>query len=113
MPASEIMSDFKKGTLHSGGSGKIVTNPHQAKAIQLSYLRKEGHEIPMKRNSMYRKVHNDRKIEHRMMGGPVQSGQPYMVGEQGPEMFKPPVSGSIVPNRLTESNPRRAMPGVE
>jgi hypothetical protein len=42
MPASEIMSDFKKGQLHSGKGGKIVKNPKQAKAILLSYLRKEG-----------------------------------------------------------------------
>jgi hypothetical protein len=32
------------------------------------------------------------------IGGPVQSGQPYMVGERGPEMFVPNQSGSIVPN---------------
>jgi Family of unknown function (DUF6496) len=48
MPASEIMSDFRAHKLHSGKSGKIVTNPHQAKAILLSYLRKEGHNIPKK-----------------------------------------------------------------
>lgn len=46
MPAKEIMPLFKKGKLHSGGSGKIVTDPKQAKAIQISYARKEGHEIP-------------------------------------------------------------------
>lgn len=46
MPASEIMADFKAGKLHSGKGGKIVTNPHQAKAIQLSYARKEGADIP-------------------------------------------------------------------
>lgn len=42
MPASEVMDDFNEGTLHSGKSGKIVTSKKQAKAIQLSYLRKEG-----------------------------------------------------------------------
>ncbi len=42
MPASEVMSDFKAGTLHSGKGGKIVKDPKQAKAILLSYLRKEG-----------------------------------------------------------------------
>jgi tape measure domain-containing protein len=31
-------------------------------------------------------------------GGPVQAGQPYMVGERGPELFMPSSSGSIVPN---------------
>lgn len=34
----------------------------------------------------------------RAIGGPVQAGQPYMVGERGPEMFVPARSGSIVPN---------------
>jgi hypothetical protein len=46
MPASEIMKLFHQKHLHSGGSGKIVTNPHQAKAIQMSYARKEGADIP-------------------------------------------------------------------
>ena len=32
------------------------------------------------------------------IGGPVQAGQSYLVGERGPEMFVPARSGSIVPN---------------
>ena len=32
------------------------------------------------------------------IGGSVQAGQPYMVGERGPEMFVPNQTGSIVPN---------------
>ena len=32
------------------------------------------------------------------IGGSVQSGQPYMVGERGPELFVPNSQGSIVPN---------------
>jgi Family of unknown function (DUF6496) len=47
VPASEVMKLFRAGKLHSGGSGKIVTNPHQATAIQISYARKEGHHIPL------------------------------------------------------------------
>lgn len=31
-------------------------------------------------------------------GGPVSAGKTYMVGERGPELFKAPSSGSIVPN---------------
>lgn len=38
-------------------------------------------------------------ITGKAIGGPVQSGQPYMVGERGPEMFVPNQSGSIVPNK--------------
>lgn len=34
----------------------------------------------------------------RASGGPVSGGQAYMVGERGPEMFVPRVSGSIIPN---------------
>jgi hypothetical protein len=34
----------------------------------------------------------------RAMGGPVNSGSPYIVGEKGPELFVPRSSGSIVPN---------------
>jgi len=56
MPASEIMSDFHAGTLHSGKNGKIVTNPAQARAIQLSYLRKEGHDIPEKKKKKKKSV---------------------------------------------------------
>ena len=51
MPASEIMSRFRKGKLHSGKGGKIVRSLAQAKAIQLNYLRKEGHNIPPKKRS--------------------------------------------------------------
>ena len=35
----------------------------------------------------------------RAIGGPVQAGSPYMVGERGPEMFVPNQSGSIIPNK--------------
>ena len=33
------------------------------------------------------------------IGGPVQAGQPYMVGERGPEMFIPSQGGSIASNK--------------
>lgn len=34
----------------------------------------------------------------RAAGGPVSGGTPYMVGENGPEIFNPPSNGSITPN---------------
>jgi hypothetical protein len=37
-------------------------------------------------------------IPGRAMGGPVSGGSPYVVGEQGPELFVPHASGTIVPN---------------
>ncbi len=42
-------------------------------------------------------------IELRAAGGPVSAGQPYIVGEVGPELFVPPASGSIVPNHALGS----------
>lgn len=49
MPSSEIMPLFKRGQLHSGAGGPIVRKKKQARAIQLSYLRKEGHKIGKKK----------------------------------------------------------------
>lgn len=37
-------------------------------------------------------------LAFRAAGGPVSSGSPYIVGEQGPELFVPRYSGSIIPN---------------
>lgn len=52
MPAKNVMKKFHKGMLHSGSKhGPVVKNPKQAKAIQLSELRDEGHDIPKKSKS--------------------------------------------------------------
>lgn len=37
-----VMSEFKKGSLHSGKDGKVVKNPKQAVAIALSQARQVG-----------------------------------------------------------------------
>jgi tape measure domain-containing protein len=42
--------------------------------------------------------HAPMALPGRAMGGPVRAGQPYMVGEQGREVFLPRQSGHIVPN---------------
>ncbi|NMC30705.1 MAG: hypothetical protein GYA45_11615 [Pelolinea sp.] len=36
--------------------------------------------------------------ENRAVGGPVQAGHPYWVGEEGPEPFIPAVNGTIIPH---------------
>ena len=38
------------------------------------------------------------EIEARAEGGPVESNKPFLVGEEGPELFVPPTGGEIVPN---------------
>lgn len=50
MPASQVAKKFRAGKLHSGSKqGPIVTNPAQAKAIQISEARSEGYNIPVKK----------------------------------------------------------------
>ena len=38
----KVMGEYKEGTLHSGKSGKVVTNPRQAIAIALSSAAKKA-----------------------------------------------------------------------
>jgi hypothetical protein len=57
MPSYEIMPDFEAGKLYRGRNGPIVKSKKQAKAIQLSYLRKEGHDIPERPKRMSRSYH--------------------------------------------------------
>ena len=32
------------------------------------------------------------------MGGPVRAGQPYLIGERGPEIMVPGANGTVIPN---------------
>ena len=42
-------------------------------------------------------------FEFRASGGPVSANTPYIVGEQGPELFMPTYNGSIIPNSALTS----------
>jgi len=44
-------------------------------------------------------------IQMKASGGPVYGGTPYVVGEEGPELFVPHVSGFIVPNGASAGSP--------
>lgn len=37
-------------------------------------------------------------VQARAMGGPVEAGSPYLIGERGPELFVPEVSGTVISN---------------
>lgn len=43
-------------------------------------------------------------IQSRQGGGPVQAGQPYMVGEKGPEIVVPQQSGTVVSNQASKGD---------
>lgn len=44
------------------------------------------------------------QIEARAEGGPVNAGQPYLVGENGPEVIVPTSGGIVIPNQQIVSN---------
>lgn len=48
----------------------------------------------------------------RAAGGPVQRGKTYLVGENGPELFRAPGSGNIVPNHELAGAAARSMVGA-
>jgi hypothetical protein len=39
------------------------------------------------------------QVPGRAMGGPVEEGKPYVVGEQGPELIVPQQDGTVIPNQ--------------
>lgn len=43
------------------------------------------------------------KVFGRQFGGAVTANQPYIVGEEGPEIFKPSVNGSVINNGVLQS----------
>lgn len=49
--------------------------------------------------------------EPRAKGGPVASGSPYLIGEKGPELFVPDVSGYVVSNADLRAGDRSALMG--
>lgn len=50
-----VMKEFSKGKLKSGGSGKKVKSPAQAKAIALSEARRRGLKVPPKKKKAKKK----------------------------------------------------------
>lgn len=65
--------------------------------------------------SFYREPKTGKIITKKAVGGPVASMRPYVVGEKGPEMFVPKVSGTIVTNnaleRYTQVKNKELQPG--
>jgi LysM repeat protein len=64
-------------------------------------MRQRGHAVSLSDNSFKTDANGFNAggmIEARENGGPVNSGQPYLVGEKGPEIFVPKNDGGIVSN---------------
>lgn len=61
--------------------------------------------------TVHRSVFESIGLPGRALGGPVISSQAYIVGERGPEVFVPDVSGTIIPNSVASSPGRGGLGG--
>ena len=71
-------------TLKDGSKGGIADVKSRAAAVPQSVTQFDTGNIP-----------------GRALGGPVSAGQPYMVGERGPELLVPATNGTVVPAAQT------------
>lgn len=59
-------------------------------------------DVTVKVTTVHKTFHKEFRVPgvagSRAHGGPVRSGLPYLVGEEGPELFTPGASGKIIPN---------------
>lgn len=70
-----------------GGGGPIASQPSDGADV---YVESDG-KLVQTRAALDR-------LPGRARGGPVSAGHPYVVGEEGPELFVPGSSGGIIPN---------------
>jgi len=102
----KVRPDYDKATLDLSDSGEINLTGPQFFGIRAGTATAE----PSKLN---KKLLNIPDKDKRQLGGPVTKDRSYLVGEVGPEVFIPKVSGKIVStddskiiNLLLESNPQ-------
>ena len=80
------------GDVAGGVQGEIVTRGGWEKDI------KEQVDKALEQNIDVEGETDVPNIEPRAEGGDVMKGQPYLVGEEGPEIFQPDEDGTIIPN---------------
>ena len=100
----------KQAELKAAGKPQILRVDDKIKIME--QLIKSG--VIQKNESFFSKLGiTDATIQKREQGGPINAGQPYLVGEKGPEIVIPHSSGNVVANddsqvfnMLLASNPQ-------
>ena len=100
----------KQAQLKAAGKPQILRVDDKIKIME--QLIKSG--VIQKNESFFSKLGiTDATIQKREQGGPINAGQPYLVGEKGPEIVIPHSSGNVVANddsqvfnMLLASNPQ-------
>lgn len=89
---ANLLADTLNGLPDSKTFSMIISSVGMDQ-LPSAYVQSEKGRAPKKRNNI---------VGH-AAGGAVEAGQPYMVGEQGAELFVPYQSGNIVPNNVLQS----------
>jgi hypothetical protein len=106
----KIMDDynipFKKGAAQLGGA--LAEGLNEAFADVDKAARNLAQTIVDRLSQIsvrvYVELQDPEKPKGKQHGGPVLAGVPYIVGERGPELFLPAVSGRIIPNGALRSS---------
>ena len=89
----------KQAELKAAGKPQILRVDDKIKIME--QLIKSG--VIQKNESFFSKLGiTDATIQKREYGGPINAGQPYLVGEKGPEIVIPHSSGNVVANDDTQ-----------
>ena len=88
----------KQAELKAAGKPIIIRIDDKIKIMEK--LIKDG--TIQKNSAWFRGLFTDDTLQKREYGGPVNAGQPYLVGEKGPEIVIPHSSGNVVANDDTQ-----------
>src|SRR5580658_2325434 len=100
------MKEFHAKEVHDGTfhitkhSGKPGEEPKEGSATDMDQVHDALEEHMGQPNEGEAAADAQGNMEGREMGGPVEPGKSYMVGEGGPETFQPRVPGIINPDRF-------------
>lgn len=87
-----------KNDIPASKTTKIKADTSEAESTVSAFERRVNGTVLTFRVNAEGTVTGPNGVQFRAAGGPVSAGDPYIVGEKGPELFVPGQSGSIVPN---------------
>lgn len=94
----EAFTSFVDGTKSAGDAFRSMAASVIKELFQIFVVKRLTGFISDRFSAAFPKIGGTPLDGVKAIGGPVQRGSAYMVGERGPEMFVPSRSGSIVPN---------------
>lgn len=83
-----------------GWAGKDIGSKDSEMYIFMTKARAQGYTYQQALN-MWGTGDTGDVLKKKAMGGPVSANMPYLVGENGPEIFSPDQNGTILPNGMT------------